>query len=102
MQTKTEEEKMTLEQMLEYVRSVPWVFAKTMVETPHEYTLRRASPDREAEFEAAVMFIREHGYKAKFGRTTYTYFDIDGWQYWTMGAPVASTILINRAKKKDG
>jgi hypothetical protein len=29
---------------------------------------------------------------------TYTYLDIDGWHYWTMGCPLHQTILINRAK----
>jgi len=37
------------------------------------------------------------GYHQKWGKTTYTYLDIDGWQYWTMGAPLDKTILINRA-----
>ena len=77
--------------------SVPWQFAKTMPENPHEYTLKKASPGREAEFEAAVMFIRQHGYKKKFGRATYIYLDVDGKCYWTMGASLEQTILINRA-----
>jgi hypothetical protein len=30
--------------------------------------------------------------------TTYTYRNIDDYKYWTMGAPLSQTILINRAK----
>jgi hypothetical protein len=74
-----------------------WVFAKTMPDNPHEYVLRRSCAD-EQEFEAAVRFIREHGYRAKFGGRYYTYYALDGWKFWTMGWPVEQTILINRAK----
>jgi hypothetical protein len=54
-----------------------------------------------------VLFIREVGYKADYGSVTYTYLDIDGWKYWTMGAPLGPTgaydpnihtTLINRAR----
>jgi hypothetical protein len=89
---------MTLEKMREYVAAVPWRFAKTMPENPHEYTLKKVSPGREKEFEAVVIFIRQQGYKKKFGRATYIYVDLDGWCYWTMGAPLEQTILINRAR----
>src|SRR5687768_14602753 len=89
---------MDLDAMRAYVASVEWIFAKTMAATPHEYTLRRKAPGREAEFEAVVMFIRQTGYKKKFKATTYTYIDLDGYCYWTMGAPLPKTILINRAR----
>src|SRR5262245_52995992 len=77
--------------------SKEWRFAKTMPQHPHWYTLRKDWQD-EAEFEAVVQFIRDRGYKRRWGRATYTYLDIDGMQYWTMGAALASTILINRAQ----
>ena len=73
-----------------------WRFAKTMPQHPHWYTLRKDWSDP-AEFEAIVQFIRDHGHKRRWGRATYTYLDIDGMQYWTMGEPSRSTILINRA-----
>jgi hypothetical protein len=44
------------------------------------------------------MHVRRHGYRKVYGRATYTYLDIDGWQYWTMGSPLSETILINRAR----
>jgi hypothetical protein len=91
-------QKMTHEEMREYIAGVRWQFAKTMPQNPHEYTLKKWAPTQQNDFEAVVMFIREHGYKKKWGKTTYSYFDVDGWQYWTMGAPLDQTILINRAK----
>ena len=88
-----------------FIRSVPWRFAKTMPEIPHEYTLRPEAKELglESEFESAVRFIRHNGYKERFGSKVYTYYDVadeDGatWQYWTMGAPYERTILINRAR----
>jgi len=49
-------------------------------------------------FEAFVMFIRENGYREKYEGYWYIKFDIDGWSYWTVGAPLKETILINRRK----
>ena len=51
------------------------------------------------QFEQAVAFIRANGESRIFkptGRSS-VYFDIDGRQYWTMGAPIEETIIINRA-----
>ncbi len=88
-----------------FIRSVPWRFAKTMPYMPHEYTLRRQSQELglESHFESAVRFIRENGYRQRYGSKAYTYYDVPDeegttWQYWTMGAPYERTILINRAK----
>src|SRR4051794_9435310 len=72
-----------------------WRYAKTMPQFPHWYTLRTDWMD-EALFERVVAYIRQHGYKRMFGRTTYTYFNIGEHKYWTMGSPLAETILINR------
>jgi hypothetical protein len=90
-------ESLTLPELRAFVARSTWTYAKTMPKTPHEYTLRRNAPD-EALFERVVRHIRRHGYRKVYGRATYTYLDIDGWQYWTMGSPLSETILINRAR----
>ena len=77
-----------------FVRTHRWIFAKTMPENPHEYTLRRESSD--AVFDAAVRFIRDEGEPEIYGGRPYTVFHCDDHKYWTMGAPVEETILINR------
>ncbi len=74
-----------------------WVFAKTMPENPHEYTLRRAWDSEE--FDRAVLAIRAHGYRAKFKGRSYTQLDVNDHYYWTMGAPLPATILINRKRR---
>jgi hypothetical protein len=80
----------------EFIARAPWRFAKTMPHMPHEYTVRGETADEE--FEWFVRFIRGHGYRAEFGGRCYTYLELDGWKYWTMGAPVGATTIINRAE----
>ena len=84
-----------------FIDARQWVFAKTMPQWPHECTVRKfEDPQNEqAQFEKAVDFIRAHGEPRVFeptGRSS-VYFDIDGRQYWTMGAPIEETVIINRA-----
>jgi hypothetical protein len=77
-----------------------WKFASTYAKVaPHEYTVREWTYSEPA-FEEFVMFIRKHGYKERFWRKEFTYFEIDGWHYWTMGNPLNETTVINRAKKE--
>ena len=91
--------------LVSFIESVPWTYAGTMPHMPHEYVLRKwaRALGLESEFESAVRFIRENGYKQRFGSKVYTYYDVADekgvtWQYWTLGAPYERTILINRAK----
>lgn len=67
-----------------------------MSQMPHEYTVRGETADKE--FDWFVLYIREHGYRAKYGSRNYTYLEVDGWRYWTMGAPLEATTIINRAE----
>ncbi len=88
--------RMDAESFNDFVSSSEFQFAKTMADIPHEYTLRRkaASDERFAE---AVQFIRDNGFRRRFASRIYTYYRLRGYVYWTMGAPVDETILINRA-----
>src|SRR6476646_6023827 len=79
-----------------FIASATWVFAKTMPESPHWYTLRRTNAA--GDFERAVMDIRRYGYSRRYKGNDYISFDFEGWTYWTMGASVSETILINRAQ----
>jgi hypothetical protein len=66
-----------------------------MPDNPHEYTLRKLWRS-DADFARAVLFIRAHGYQNLFEGRWYTQLDIGAHTYWTMGAPVEETILIDR------
>ena len=73
-----------------------WIFAKTMPDNPHEYCLRRRWVGNDDEFAEAVEFIREAGYEAYFEGRPYMQLDVSDHFYWTMGAAVDETTLINR------
>jgi hypothetical protein len=93
-------DRMSDEEIKVFIASSSWAVAKRMPNTPHEYTARRNAKDL-ATFERFIMHIRNNGYRQKFGKYNYTYLDVDGWQYWTMGWPVQQTMIINRAKTDD-
>ena len=85
--------------LLEFVNTEEWTFAKTMPEWPHEYLVR----DRvdATLFKTLVRHIRRHGFEARFYDRTLTYFAQDGLLYWTMGAPVEQTTIINRCQEEE-
>ena len=89
-------EKQNEKTIIEDLLNQKWIFAKTMPETPHWYTLRKNWADNKS-FDEAVILIREKGYRKKHRGRTYIYLEIENMKYWTMGAPVNKTILINRA-----
>jgi len=75
-----------------------WTFAKSMPFAPHEYIVKdrcQLTPD---EFEQFVNMQREYGVKERWGKYNNSYLYIDDYKYWTMGAPIEETTVINRAK----
>ena len=88
----------SLKEIKEYIANVKWQYAKTMPEHPHEYTVKEWNLDKVDMFDKFVEFIRKEGYDEYFYRRKMRYYDIGGYKYWTMGAPLEATILINRAK----
>lgn len=82
-----------------YVASVHWKTAWSYQKfAPHQYTVSDWNHQRRPWFEQMVFGIRIYGYKEDFGKTTYIYLNLDGRKYWTQGASLKQTILINRAK----
>ena len=83
----------------QFVNRERWTCAKTMPEWPHEYLVRgRVDPRL---FEDLVRHIRSQGYEGRFYHKKLTYYEEDGLVYWTMGAPVAETTIINRCRTQD-
>ncbi len=82
-----------------FVDTAAWTFAKTMPEWPHEYIVRGRVD--EALFEELVLHVREHGREGRFYEKVITYFEEAGLVYWTMGAPVPETTVINRCRSED-
>lgn len=93
--------RMTDDELRNFIGAHEWIFAKTMPQIPHWYTLRRKAT-RDEDFAAFVQEIRFRGVVRPFGRRSFTYLDFEGWTYWTMGEPVEQTTLINRARLGGG
>ena len=82
----------------DFIGKNKWTFAKTMAKIPHEWVCKNNLDEKsKIDFDYFVSYIREKGFKAVFFHTTYTYLEIDGYYYWTMGYPLDQTIIINRA-----
>ena len=82
-----------------FVDREKWTYAKTMPKWPHEYLVRERV-DEEL-FVRLVRHIRANGFPGRFYRREYIYFEEDGLLYWTMGAPIDETTIINRCRVED-
>jgi len=83
--------------MFDLLEAKDWKFAKTYAhKAPHWYTLREKWGD-DPEFDKIVIAIREEGKTEYFWRKPFTVWEHKGWKYWTMGAPIDETILINKS-----
>ncbi len=88
---------LTNEELQTVLEQSEWIYANTMPHNPHEYTLREEWSDN-ALFDTAVTHIREHGYRAVFRGKAYVQLNLGEYVYWTMGAALHETILINRKR----
>jgi hypothetical protein len=93
-----------------FVAESGWRLATTMLDSPHQYTVRdlsnsdahRTTAMGHAEFECFARLTLDQGTPHRWGARTYTYYELEGWQYWTMGlAPEATTIINRRAASPD-
>ncbi|MBK5232528.1 MAG: hypothetical protein JJE13_06070 [Thermoleophilia bacterium] len=81
-----------------------WRLAKTMLDAPHQYTVRdlsnadghQTTAMGHAEFEWFARLTLEQGKPAQWGTRTYRYYELDGWEYWTMGLAPEMTTIVNR------
>ena len=72
-----------------------WVFAKTMPENPHYYTLRKHW-EYDSEFWHCVEYLNRNGYGQNYKGRKYIVIDVNNHFYWTMSNSFTETILINR------
>lgn len=87
------------EELKRFVNNEEWTYAKTMPTWPHEYLVRKRVDEKL--FEQLVTHIRSNGYEEWFYQMMLGYFEEDGLVYWTMGAPLNETTIINRCRKED-
>ena len=85
----------------EFIDSAKWTFAKTYAHTwPHHYIVKDRVDNQEL-FLQTVKHIRCYGHEGPFYNKEYIYFEEDGLVYWTMGAPIDETTVINRCPKEN-
>ncbi len=89
------------DKLREMIARCQWTFAKTMPWAPHEYIVRGKCPLADEEFLYFIDMQRRFGVKEHWGKYFNPYLYIDDYKYWTMGAPVEETIVMNRAKVKQ-
>ncbi len=94
---------MTEQKIKDFVERYPWTFAKTYAKfAPHEYYVKHELDEEgQKDFVEFVLYIREVGFKAKFGKRTHIYFEFEGKYYWTMGDPIDNTWILNRCNVED-
>ena len=83
-----------------FIDESTWIFAKTYAKTwPHEYIVR----DKVGEklFLDFVRHIRVNGYIGKFYKKDIIYYNWLDMVYWTMGATIEETTIINRCTKEQ-
>lgn len=88
--------KFTKKKMLKAIEENNWIFASSMPKNPHFYALRRKWDSSTIEFDEFVLTIRAFGYTELYYGYPYRCLAIGDYFYWTMGGPLAITILINR------
>jgi hypothetical protein len=79
----------------QWLESQGWHHARSRPDNPHSYCLRRESDDQE-NFERIVEYIREYGSPYPWWGAVYDQLPLGNYCYWTMGATIENTELINR------
>jgi hypothetical protein len=86
---------LTKQELREWAASVPWTDTTCGGEF-HQYSFRTAGDERK--FVHIAECIREFGYDGMYLRKKWRYLDLDGLFYFTCGATIETTTLINRKR----
>ena len=70
-----------------------------MPEWPHEYIVRGRVDEQL--FIDLVPHAWAHGHGGRFYEKVLVYYEEDGRVYWTMGAPIDETTIVNRCRTED-
>jgi hypothetical protein len=84
----------TAHDFTDFLKNHNWRFARTMPDNPHFYTLRRHA--LHSVFDDAVRYMRDKGVIEYFSGKPYKMLHHGDHKFWTMGAPLSATALINR------
>lgn len=82
----------------DYISANNWKWARTYINVPHEYIVRDKCTLTKQQFDEFVETQRNCGITERWGNYNHQYLYIGGYKYWTMGAPIDETTVINRQK----
>lgn len=80
--------------LLEWLETTPWTFAKTMPTNPHEYIVERHLDG--PEFLAFAQHIWDHGTDREYRGTLYRYVELGDHTYWLTEARGGDGLILNR------
>ena len=86
------------DKLREMIARCQWTFAKSSPFAPHEYIVRDKCPLTDEEFVYFMDMQLRFGVKERWGKYNHPYLYIDDYKYWTMGAPMKETKVMNRAR----
>ena len=94
---------MNSDKQSDFINSFTWTYAKPYAKVcPHENIVKYINKDKyHKRFALVVSFIREQGFTAKYKGRSGKYYILGDHYYWTMGAPVEETTVLNRAKLSE-
>ena len=91
-----------MEEFKRFVESQRWTFARTYAEhAPHEYVVKGKCNVDDEEFVRMARFVDDNGFEAKFFSQTNSYYELDGYYYWTKYRDPEGARIINRCRKDD-
>ena len=88
-----------MDKVLEAIKHLDFVFAKSMPKIPHYYTVK--NEQNKPYYETLFFHILYYGYDDKFFSKTYRYCDICGFKYWIMADNIEESRIINRRKSEQ-
>ena len=77
-----------------------YIYAKTMPQCPHYYTLRAKWTNKDVSFDDAVTALKFYSVPDRWKNRKVMYFKTKTHRYWVMSEKVSDVILINRALAK--
>ena len=84
---------MDREEILAWVKTLEWRFAKSMAAIPHWYSIKWwLEEDAHEKYANFARLIQSEGVDERFYSKTYRYLYLDGFKYWTMSDPILKSV----------
>jgi hypothetical protein len=89
------------EELQKALEGAGYIYAKTMPQCPHYYTLRAKWTNKDVSFDDAVTALKFYSVPDRWENRKVMYFKTNTHRYWVMSERVEDVILINRAVEAE-